>query len=122
MDPAEFRSKLQKPESKIQSEIIDYLKLRDWFVRPVGPSAASCGWPDLYCAHARFGPRWVEVKRKEGYSFTAAQIETFPALHSKGIGVWILTEATDDEVNLLFKPPNWWHYLSTVAGSKARKR
>lgn len=122
MEPAEFHSKIHKPESKIQSEIIDYLKVRDWFVRPVGPSAASCGWPDLYCAHFKFGQRWIEVKRPTGFSFTPAQIETFPLLHAKNVGVWVIMEATDDEMNKLFKPPNWWHFLAVASVPKGRSK
>ncbi len=122
MEPAEFTSKIHKPESKIQSEIISYLKVRDWFVRPVGPSAASCGWPDLYAAHFRFGPRWIEVKRPIGYQFTPAQIETFPLLGAHGVGVWVLTAADDDEVMKLFKPANWWQFLSTTKLPCTRKR
>lgn len=121
MDPAEFKSKLQKPESKIQSEVIDYLKIRDWFVRPVGPSAASCGWPDLYAAHKRYGPRWIEIKRPVGFSFTPAQIDTFPLLYAHGVGVWVVVAATDIEIQKLFQPPNWHYYLSIGVGALMRK-
>lgn len=72
------------------------------------------GFPDLYCCHLRYGQRWVEVKMPTRYSFTPAQIETFPALSAKGVGVWILTEATESQYKLLFQPANWHLFLEIM--------
>ena len=69
------------------------------------------GFPDLYCCHFRFGPRWIEVKMPTGYAFTPAQIKTFPEFNAKGVSVWIMTAATEFEYKKLFKPQNWHTYL-----------
>jgi len=53
----------------------------------------------------------VEVKNPLAYSFTAAQLRVFPALAAKGVGIWILTSARPEELQLLMKPPNWYQYL-----------
>lgn len=71
----------------------------------------SYGFPDLYGAHKKYGPRWIEVKNPDRYSFTAAQMETFPQLTEKGIGIWIMTAANEGEYHKLFEPPNWESYL-----------
>jgi hypothetical protein len=72
------------------------------------------GFPDLYCCHARYGARWVEVKMSTGYAFTPAQLEMFPQISGKNIGIWVLTAATEEQYSLLFKPPNWHMFLSIM--------
>ena len=57
--------------------------------------------------HKQWGHRWVEVKRPKGYSFTKRQKQRFPAWSAEGIGIWILTAATEEQYKLLFGPPNW---------------
>lgn len=61
--------------------------------------------------HPKYGARWVDTKVKDAYSFTAAQLETFPLLCAHGAGVWILTDDTHDEYLKLWQPPNWGLYL-----------
>jgi hypothetical protein len=41
------------------------------------------------------------------YEFTKAQIQTWPIWDQYGIGIWIITGATEEEYDKLFKPPNW---------------
>jgi hypothetical protein len=67
--------------------------------------------PDLYIAQKRYGSRWVEVKNPEHYRFTAAQLETFPRMTAAGVGIWILTAATEKEYQKLFTYPNWYQFL-----------
>lgn len=99
------------PESKIQEALVLYLRAREWIVRATHGNTFQSGFPDLYCAHARYGARWIEVKNSAAYSFTPAQREFFPLLSSAGIGVWILIAATEDEYLKLWQPANWHHYL-----------
>ena len=70
--------------------------------------------PDLYACHKRYGPRWVEVKRKDKYRFTKWQLEVFPQLTEKGVGIWVLTSATEKEYKKLFGPPNWYMFLEVM--------
>jgi hypothetical protein len=72
------------------------------------------GFPDLYCAHRRYGTRWIEVKIADHYAFTPAQLDTFPDMSAKGVGIWILTAATEEQYQLLFKPANWHMFLSIM--------
>lgn len=99
------------PEKEIQEKLVAYLKIRDWLVLETHGNAFQMGLPDLYIAHYTNGWRWVEVKNPEHYSFTPAQREVFPAMQSKGIGIWILTAADDYEYDKLFQPPNWHTFL-----------
>jgi len=69
------------------------------------------GLPDLYIAHLRYGARWVEMKYSEAYKFTQAQLEFFPLLASVGVGVWVLTDASQSEYDKLWQPANWHQYL-----------
>lgn len=100
-----------KAESKIQAEIIKFLEERDWLVKNMHGNAYQMGIPDLYAAHKRYGSRWIEVKKPIGYAFTPAQLDYFPQLSSKGIGIWILVAATETEYKKLFYPANWYTYL-----------
>ena len=61
-----------------------------------------------------YGTRWIEVKMPVGYRFTAAQLEVFPEFASKGVGVWVLTAATEEEYKKLFKPANFMWYLQVM--------
>lgn len=101
------------PEAKIQDAIIKFLRERNWFVKVIHGSTFQTGMPDLYIAQRKYGSRWVEVKNPLKYKFTAAQLEVFPRLSAEGVGVWILTEASDREYQKLFQRPNWWSYLHT---------
>jgi len=99
------------PEYYIQKAIIEYLRIREWLVKPTHGSMFQSGFPDLYCTHRRYGPRWVEVKNLAKYEFTPAQLEWFPQIVANGSGIWILTAATDAEYDKLFKACNWWQFL-----------
>jgi len=99
------------PEAKIQNDIIKMLRAHDWFVRPTHGCAYQAGFPDLFAAKRRYGPRWIEVKNKTGYRFTDAQMRTFPLFTKNNVGVWVLNEATPESYAKLTKPPNWAQYL-----------
>lgn len=112
MDPLKIRkTRSTGPERKIQDQVIAYLKVRDWLVKETHGSEFQYGFPDLYCAHSRYGARWVEVKNPLAYRFTPAQIDFFPKLASVGVGVWIMVAATEEEYKKLFMPANWYSYI-----------
>lgn len=102
---------MARPEAKIQDDLAKYLRAREWLVKYTHGSLYQSGFPDMFCAHKKYGIRWVEVKCPTGYRFTPAQLEFFPALASKGVGVWVLTAATDEEYQKLFGAANWYWYL-----------
>lgn len=103
-----------KPETKLQQEITNFLKIRDWMVKWTHGNLYQSGFPDMFAAHLRYGTRWIEVKIKDHYSFTNAQLETFPEFSAKGVGIWILTGATEEEYRKLMGPANWHMFLSVM--------
>lgn len=103
-----------KPETKIVRDLTDYLRCREWFVKKTHGSEFSSGFPDLFTAHMSYGPRWIETKTPEKYRFTPAQLITFPKMAAAGVGIWVLTAATEEEIKKLFGPPNWYHYLGVM--------
>lgn len=100
------------PEAKIQDDIMAMLRVKEWLVKSTHGNIYSYGFPDIYAAHKLYGARWIEIKVAEQFSFTNAQLEFFPMLQSVNIGVWVLTMATEEEYQKLFRPPNWTNYLS----------
>jgi hypothetical protein len=96
-----------KPEVVIQRELVQLLRTRGWHVERMSADAFQNGIPDLYCYHRKWNARWVEVKRPTAYDFTRRQRQRFPIWQKAGIGIWILTAATQEEYDKLFKPPNW---------------
>lgn len=104
------------PEAKIQRDLIEFLKIRDWMVKPTVGNMFQSGFADLYCAHRMKGARWIEVKlpNMKGSRFTPAQLTWFPQFTAAGVGIWILTAATEEEYAKLFGPPNWAMYLSVM--------
>lgn len=105
-----FQSK-EGPESKIQAAIVKKLTLLKWFVLETHGNMFQRGLPDIYATHRLYGARWIEVKNPESYSFTAAQVSTFPLLVANGAGVWILISDEDSEIKKLMKPCNWYQYF-----------
>jgi len=103
-----------KPETKIQKAIVNLLKINDWHIVETHGNMYQSGLPDLYACHLHYGSRWIEVKVKDRYKFTSAQLENFPAFAAKGVRIWILTEATQAEYDKLFKPANWHMFLDIM--------
>jgi hypothetical protein len=99
------------PEKKIQEDLIKYLRMRDWFVRPTHGGSYQAGVPDLYAVKRRYGARWIEMKNVVNYRFTDDQMRVFPQFSKNGVGIWVLQGATDDDYNRLFGAPNWASYL-----------
>ena len=106
------------PEGKIQVDVEDMLRREGWLVMRTHGNMFSVGWPDDYATHSRYGPRWIEIKNPESFSFTAAQLEFFPKLVANGSGVWILVAATQVEYEKLFAKCNWWQYLPEFRNQK----
>jgi hypothetical protein len=92
---------------KIQRELVTFLKGRGWLVERLLANSFQMGFPDLYAFHKKWSYRWIEVKRPDSYSFTRAQRQKWPTWEEAGLGIWILTAATQEEYNKLFAPPNW---------------
>lgn len=114
MTPPPIRNYKQGPERKIQDSILNFMRNLGWFILETHGNMYMSGFPDLYCTHYKYGIRWVEVKYPEKYSFTPAQMETFPLLSAHGTGIWILTAATQSEYAKLWHPPNWHIYVTLL--------
>ncbi len=99
------------PEAKIQEAGVKFLELRGWYVKIIPGNATISGLPDTYCFHPVYRQRWVEYKNPLKYSFTKQQIINFPKMSSFGIGIWILTAATEEEYKKLWLTPNWHEFL-----------
>ena len=87
------------------------MKTRDWLIKKTHGNEFSIGWPDLYCAHKRYGQRWIECKVPQRGYLEGSQIEFFRELAAVGVGVWIITAANEEQYNLLFGQPNWFWFL-----------
>jgi len=99
----------QGPEGVIQNEIIKELTKRDWYVVETHASEFQSGVPDLYACHKNYGGKWIEVKNPKLYSFTPAQVKTFPLLSANGTPIFILTDVS--EVDKILGPENWFWFL-----------
>lgn len=106
-----IRATKSGPEALIQEAIVKYLRERGWFVKETHGNMYQQGFPDLYAAKRRYGSRWIEVKYVPNLKFTPAQWEDFPRMVAEGIGIWVLTAATQAEYEKLFKPQNLWVYM-----------
>lgn len=105
--------KIDRKEAKIQEAIIDKLKINDWYVKSTHGNIYQAGFPDLFCAHRKYGMRWAEVKNPEGYSFTPAQRENFLLMAAAGIPIYVLT-SPDDVPGIFFKPGNLIMFLEIM--------
>lgn len=98
-------------EFYIQKDLIEFLRVRGWFVERLIGNAFQVGVPDLFLYHKKWGMRWVDVKRPGKYSFTKAQKIKWPAWEEAGIGIWIITEASEEGTDCLYGPPNWRKFV-----------
>jgi hypothetical protein len=98
------------PEWHIQKALTEFLQARGWVVEVMHGNAFQRGIPDLYLFRKDWGARWVDVKNPKKYSFTKNQRIKWPFWEKMGIGIWILTAATQHEYDKLFKAPNWRDY------------
>lgn len=105
--------KRDRTEAKIQEAIEAKLKVHDWYVKSTHGNIYQAGFPDLFCAHRKYGSRWAEVKNPAGYSFTPAQRENFLLMAAAGVGIWILT-SPDQVPDIFFKPPNLIFFLEIM--------
>ena len=117
MDPVKLRGG-KGPEAKIQDAFIKFLEERGWHCeRMIGIGASQqqqrgqqVGIPDLYIMHPQYGQRWVDLKNPGKYEFTKAQKHKWPLWEKFGCPIWIITAATEEEYDKLFKPCNWRCY------------
>jgi len=107
LDAPTFREK-EGPEAKKQRDFVALLTLLDWHVMETQGNLYQKGFPDLYAVHPRYGQRWIEMKHY--LSFTKHQKEHFPFIHNS-VGIWVITDATQEEYAKLFKPANLTDYL-----------
>ena len=98
------------PEWYIQRDLIRYLEDRGWLVERLIGNALQVGIPDIWIYHFDYGPRWIDVKNLTSYEFTPAQRDKWPKWEKHGVGIWILTAATQSEYDKLFGDPNWRDY------------
>lgn len=111
--------KIDREEARIQEAGENRLKLLGWFVKSTHGNIYQFGFPDVFCAHMKYSSRWIEFKRPQKYSFTTAQMETFPQMAAAGVGIWICT----DEFQLpdiLFKPPNMYQFFGAAMSGSHR--
>jgi hypothetical protein len=104
------------PEWHIRQALIGFLEARGWLVEHTHGNLYQTGFPDLYCHHPRWGYRWIDCKQSTKHTFTKAQRHKWPLWEKKGVGIWILTAATQEEYDKLFGPPNWRHYWKNSWG------
>lgn len=104
-------------EADIQDRLKDFLRAREWLVEQTHGNEFQNGFPDLYCFHRKWEYRWIDCKRPGKYSFTKAQRIKWPLWDKFGVGIWILTDATQNEYDKLFHPPNWRDYWKPSWGA-----
>jgi hypothetical protein len=114
MDKPKIR-KAHGPEYRIQREVVKFLRLYGWHVERLVGMEWQSGLPDLFICHKDYGLRFLEIKQEDHYRFTKAQKSKFPVLMDNGVGIWIMTEATEEQYQRLFKCPNLWDYLDRAA-------
>lgn len=104
------------PEWYIQRDVITMLDARGWLVEHTHGNLYQTGFPDLFVAHTKWGQRWIDCKQPKRYTFTKAQKLKWPRWESKGVGIWIMTAATQEQYDVLFAPPNWRDYWKASWG------
>ena len=97
------------PEWHIQKDVIRFLGARGWNVEHTHGNLYQTGFPDLLrCAQTmghpldRLQAAQAVIQLHEG-----RYKQKWPAWEAYGIGIWILTAATQAEYDKLFAVPTW---------------
>src|SRR5690242_9889197 len=98
----QIRRPAHGPEWYIQQDLMAFLRAREWLVERTHGNLYQTGFPDLYVAHLKWGQRWIDCKQPKKYKFTRDQKRKWPLWDQMGIGIWILTAATQEEYDKLF--------------------
>lgn len=113
MDPFRPRNTKLGPEALRQKRVMTKLRANGWHCKETHGNEFQSGFPDIFACHLRYGSRWVEIKCPTGSRLEESQIETFTEFGKKRIGVWVLTDDTEYELNKLMIPGgNWYQYLN----------
>lgn len=83
------------------------MKARGWHVEIMTGNRYQYGIPDLWTWHPDWDFRWIDCKVPKKNSLTPRQCQKWPVWEKKGIGVWIMVEASQDEYDKLFGSPNF---------------
>lgn len=110
----------KRPEDKIRDYIVNKLRTQRWLAEKTHGNAHQSGFPDIYAVNRRYGQRWIEVKRMTGVSFTESQRKCFPKWDSAGVGIWVLQ--AENQLDRLFKAPNWAGVMALCGQKKVRKQ
>lgn len=110
-----------QPETILRNDGYKLLRTKGWWPETLFNNAFQKGIPDSFIFHREHGFRWIDWKISSNYSFTKAQRQKWPLWEAAGIGIWILTAATEDEYQKLFEPPNWRAYWKPSFDRKPRE-
>lgn len=112
-----IRKRKHGPEWYIQQDLIKFLETRGWLVEVMHGNLYQKGIPDLFAFRKDVGVRWIDCKNPASYTFTQDQRKKWPKWRDAGIGIWILTAATQEEYDKLFGPPNMGDYWKSSWGT-----
>lgn len=102
---------INREEDSIQEDMVAFLRLRGWTVAETHGNAYQKGLPDLFCWNQKHNLfRWVDMKNPNRYRFTKDQCKVWTGWEKEGLGVWIITAATDEEYQKLFGDANFRDY------------
>ena len=102
---------LSRPEDALQDRIVKFLEQRGWHVEETHGNAYQKGIPDLFAWNEKLQLfRWIDVKILDNYRYTKHQCQKWTEWETKGLGVWIMVDATEQEYSRLFQPPNFREY------------
>lgn len=82
-----------QPETiKIVNPFSEYLRYQGWHVKKTHGNQYTAGWPDLYCMHPSYTPRWVECKiNYDGQiHVTPDQMAELPKWIAHGCYFWVI--------------------------------
>lgn len=104
------------PEKKLEHAVRNYLHSQGWYTVKMHGNKFQSGIPDLYCAHPKYGQRWIELKTRDGV-MTSAQCRTFPKFHKAGVKIFIIGAVSDigtpgSNKGIFGSKSNWLPYMN----------
>lgn len=97
-------AKKEQGETKVLRAVKSALQKLGWTAYRIN----SQDFPDLYCTHPFYQPRWVEIK-VPGAKLRENQVRVFNRLEIENVKIYVMTGP--EMANLINENPNWRHYV-----------
>ena len=103
-----IRHKRTSPEKDFSDDLRAFMRVKGWHTEKTHGSMFMSGWPDILAFHNHHGQIWIETKAGNN-KLSESQRKKFKVWSDYGAKIYVIKSLS--EYMLLFREPNWIHYV-----------